>query len=275
MSLPPSAEKVRVRIDPNIHEQARQSAQARGMAVGDYLELLVRQDADAEARQAQKLAAAKGDRAAERIEGLYASFDSLGEQFRHAIETLRTDLPKALDAGFAGMRSHISNTGGTAHLRDMIGNAEARSEKRDAVMQSAIVTQLKTDRETLRGMLDHESRLRRAEASQQGRHVAIGAAAVLLIFLVPAFFFSNTWLTRWPAIRLFGATDRYHAASNLLEGDTESGFLLLRTQLLLNEQKNFRADYRTCMKRVEQASARFICKIRFEPLIKAKGRAGS
>jgi hypothetical protein len=274
MSLPPSAEKVRVRIDPNIHEQARQSAQARGVAVGDYLELLVRQDADAEARQAQKLAAAKGDRAAERIEGLYTSFDSLGEQFRHAVETLRTDLPKALEAGFAGMRSHISNTGGTTHLREMIGNADARSEKRDAVMQSAIVTQLKTDRETLRGMLDHESQLRRAEASQRGRHVAIGAAAVLLIFLVPAFFFSNTALTRWPAIRLIGATDRYHAASNLLEGDTESGSLLLRTQALLNGQKNFRADYRTCIKRVEQASGRFMCKIRFEPLIKAKGRPG-
>lgn len=245
------------------------------MAVGDYLELLVRQDADAEARQAQKLAAAKGERAAQRIEGLNANLDSLSGQFRQAIDTLGSDLPKALDAGFAEIRSHISSTGGTAHLREMITKAEARSEARGAAMQSAIVAQLKGDHEKLRGMLDRESRLKHAEALQRGRQIALGAGAVPLIFLIPAFLFSNTTLTRWVGVRLVGATDSYHAACNLLEGETDSGFLLLRTQLLLNEQKNFQADYRTCMKRVEQASARFMCKIRFEPLIKAKERAGS
>lgn len=275
MSLPPSAEKVRVRIDPSIHEQARQSAQARGMAVGDYLELLVRQDVDAEGRRSQKLAAAKEERATQRIEELYARIDSLGGQFRHAIDMLETELPKALDAGFAGMRSHISNTGGTGHLRDMIAKAEARSEARDAAMQSALVKQLKGDRETLQGILDRESRLRRAGAWQRGEQIALGAGAVLLMFLIPAFLFSNTAPTRWVGVRLIGATDRYHAASNLLEGDTESGSLLLRTHVLLNGQKNFRADYRTCIKRVEQASGRFMCKIRFDPLVKAKGRAGS
>lgn len=275
MSLPPSADKVRVRIDPEIHEHARRSAQARGMAVGDYLELLVRQDVDAEAQRAQKLAAAKGDRATQRIEGIYADLDRLGGQFRNAIDSLRTDLPKALEVGFSGMRAHISNTGGTAHLRDMIAKAEARSEARDAAMQSAIVTQLKEGQETLGAMVARESRERRAEASQRWIHIALGAGAVLLLFLLPAFFLADTAPTQWLAIRLVGANNSYHAASNLLEGDTESGSLLIRTQVLLNGQKNFRADYRICLNRVGQASGRFICKVRLDPLDTPKGRAGS
>jgi hypothetical protein len=275
MSLPPSAEKVRVRIDPEAHEQARRSAQARGMAVGDYLELLVRQDADAEAHRAHKLAAAKGDRATQRIEGLHADLARLGGQFRSAIDSLRTDLPKALEAGFAGMRAHISNTGGTAHLRDMIAKVEARSEARDAAMQSAIVTQLKKDRETLGAMLDRESRARRAGASRRSAHIAFGAGAVLLLFLVLAFFFANTPPTRWLAMRLVGTTDHFRAGSNMLEGDTESGSLLIRTQVLLNGQKDFQADYRSCIERVEKASGRFTCKVRLDPVNRSKGRTGS
>jgi hypothetical protein len=173
------------------------------------------------------------------------------------------------------MRSHISNTGGTAHLRDMIAKAEVRSEARDAAMKSAIVTQLKEGQEALGAMLDRENRTRRAEAFQRSAHIASGAGAVLLLFLVLAFFFANTPPTRWLAMRLVGTTDHFRAGSNMLEGDTDSGFLLVRTQVLLNGQKDFQADYRSCIERVEKASGRFTCKVRLDPVNRSKGRAAS
>jgi hypothetical protein len=45
--------------------------------------------------------------------------------------------------------------------------------------------------------------------------------------------------------------------------------------VLLNGQKDFQADYRSCIERVEKASGRFTCKVRLDPVNRSKGRAGS
>ncbi len=261
MSLPPSFEKARVRIDRQVYEQAEQAAKNRGLAVGDYLELLVKMDGDAAAQRAQKLAVAKGDRVVERSQALAANLDSLANQFRHAVETLRTDVPQALEAGFAGMKAHISNTGGTAHLRDMIKEFEGRFQARMTALEIKVGTQiaqgLQADLKGIKAELSRD----RANRPAASHWMGLGAAAAITILGLLAFVAADTTPTRWLAVRLAGASYPIHAASNLLAEDETSRSAMTGTFVLMG-QKAFRRDYTACLDRYQRSPSSITCKLR-------------
>ena len=264
MSLPPSFEKARVRIDQKVYDQAKQAAKNRGLSLGQYVELLVKTDGDATAQRAQKLAATKDDRAMERGQALTANLDSLVNQFRHAVETLRKDVPQALEAGFAGMKAHISNTGGTAHLRDMIKEFEGRFQARMAALEGRVVKEvaqglegLKADLKGVRTELSRD----RAERLAGSRWMGLGAFAAIAILGLFAFVAADTAPTRWLAVRLAGASYPIHAASNLLMEDETSRSVMTGTFVLMG-QKGFRKDYTDCLSRYQRSPDSVTCKLR-------------
>lgn len=265
MSLPPSFEKARVRIDRQVHEQAEQAAKNRGMSVGDYLELLIKMDSDAAAQRAQKLAAAKGDRAVERSAVLAANLDSLANQFRHTVETLRKDVPQALEAGFAGMKAHITNTGGTAHLRDMIKEFEGRFQARMSALEGKVMKEVSQGVGAMQNDLKSirtELRLVRSDRLTAFRGIWLGAFIAVACLGLLAFLMANTAPTHWLAIRLVGATHPIDASSNLLGDDEASKSVLSATLILLNGQTHFRKDYLSCLDRYQRSLGSITCKVR-------------
>lgn len=263
MSLPPSSEKVRPRIDRQLYGQAEQAAKKRGMLVGDYLELLIKMDGDAAAQRAQKLAAAKGDRAVERGAALAANLDSLANQFRHAVETLRKDVPQALEAGFAGMKAHISNTGGTAHLRDMIKEFEGRFQARMTALEGKVLKDVSQGLEAMQSDLKGiRTELSRDRAKRlAGLHwMGLGAALGIAVLGLLAFLAADTAPTRWLAVRFAGATYPIHAASNLLMEDEPSRSVMAGTFVLMG-QKAFRDDYTACLRRYQRSPESITCKL--------------
>lgn len=281
MSSPPSSDKVRVRIDPGIHEQAQTVAQARGISVGDYLELLVRQDGNAEARRAGKLAAAKSDRAAAQIEAFHGKLEGLAGQVRHTIDALNDRLPRALDAGFAGMKDHISNTGGTGHLRDMISKAQDRTDKslswltdRMGKFEERLLEKVASEGSATRQAVEKEADLRKTGRRIGAAGAVVGVFLASLAFFASAFLFPNTAPTRWLAMRLVGEDVPQRAAGALLGRDPEIGFVLLQTQVLYGQDKGFKRSYGDCLDRFDKATGPLTCKLSLVPWGKREDRSG-
>lgn len=272
MSSPPSSDKVRVRIDPTIHEQAQTAAQARGISVGDYLELLVRQDGDVQARRAGKLAAAKSDRAAAQIEAFYGKLESLTGQVRYTIDTMSKSLPKALDAGFAGMKDHISNTGGTGHLRDMISKAQDRTDSslsglKDGMkrFEQNLLDKVASQGSSTRQAIATEAAQRKADRWSRKKSMGLGGLVAALLFFAFAFVFSNSPPARWLAMRLVGENVPQRAAGALLGREPEIGLVLLQTQVLYARDKGFQRGYADCLDRFDKASEPMTCTLRLVP----------
>lgn len=262
-----SDDGVRVWLDRELNEELKQAAAARGLSARIMMERMLAEGLKTEVGRQARVAGMKADSQLDRIDRIVGEMQQATGRVDHLLEQVGTMIPKQLKKEFDALKAHVSSTGGTAHLRDLLKQLMAEfqrtllaklDEVKNAASQSA---EHRTTHAGLDRLAAQQVRSRRAAAG--------GAGAVLVLLMAIAFLSADTPPTRWMATRLTGQTDSAKAGFTLIGNGWATGVMLLKTQVLIDDSDKFKNSLTGCLRRAEQARVSFSCTLDMDPAPKA------
>lgn len=216
-----SDDGVRVWLDRELSEQLKQAAAAKGLSARALMERMVAEGLKIEAGRQAKIAGIKADSQLNRIDRIVGQLEQAHGRVDHLLEEIGSRIPQQLKKEFDSLKAHVSNTGGTAHLRDLL--KQLMDE-----FQRTMVAKIREVKDGADQTAEH-ARTRKAVAGLAAQQVRVrwaaagGAAGVIVILAAFAFLFANTAPTRWMATRLTGQMDSLGAAYMLFGNENLPG----------------------------------------------------
>lgn len=263
--------RARIDVSNQAHAQLETEARQQGITVRDLIEQIVR---DMTERRGQTDAAVRHQRSTHPTlsnEPAPSSLEDNAKRIDALIRRVTDEVPKAIET--------VRQSGGTGHLRDMLGKHNAVHMQRLEEMQTAhekgrnaqTLLLENGNRELARQIdaLKNEVVVLRAWHKGRGWTFVGGVLSTLAGLMALAFVLAGTQPTRWLAIRLVGETTTVGAAYALAGDDRATGKLMAQTKALLDDAQ-FRSDYTRCTTRTREVKRRFSCRMSMPPYVPGK-----
>jgi len=260
-----SDDDVRVRIGRELNEQLQEAAAAKGLSARTLMERMLAEGLKTEVGRQARVAGMKADSQLDRMDRIVGEMQQATGRVDHLLEQVGTAIPQQLKKEFDALKAHVSNTGGTAHLRDLLKQLLGEyqrtitgklEEVKDAVDQTA---EHARTRKVVAGLVAQQVRVRQA---------AIGGAAAVIVFLAAfAFLFANTPPTRWMATRLTGQSSSLGAAYALFGNENLPGPRMRQVRDLVLDTPAFSDSMKKCLTEAEKARENFPCTVTMGPVV--------
>lgn len=258
-----SGDRFRPSLPKDLQPQVERAAKLRGISVSEFVEAAVGKQLKTDASRAGRAADLKADRQLDRIDHFLGDLDAFIGRFNALLETTATSIPKKLKSEFDALKTTISNTGGTGHLRDLlkqlIADFEGRQNDRLAKLERAY--DQSAEHQTTRIAIAKLARDRFRDRWMAGS----GALACILTIAAIGFLFADTAPTRWAAMRLMGESTYTYAGAALSAKNPAIRNRLIQTRSLLGTSEEFTKDYGKCIDLFAAADAPVECRLRFDP----------
>jgi thiamine phosphate synthase YjbQ (UPF0047 family) len=258
--------RLRIDVSNEAHAQLETEARRQSISVRDLIDQIVR---DMTERRGQADAVVRHQRGAQPTvsdEPEPGSPKDSARRIDALIKRVTDDVPKAIET--------MRQSGGTGHLRDMLGKQDAAQTQRLEELQTAHLTAqdaqtllLENGNRELAKKIDHlRNEVVVLRAWHKGRRWAFagGVLSTLTGLMALAFLLAGTAPTNWLAIRLLGETTTVGAAYALAGDDRATGGLMAQTKALLDDPQ-FRSDYTRCMTHTQEVKRRFSCRMSMPP----------
>ena len=253
----------RPRLSADLRNDIERAAKMRGISASEWIEAAVRKELKTNIGRAERAVGLKADRTLDRIDNFFGELDRFIGQFNHLLNTTAQAIPRQLKKEFDGLKTTITNTGGTAHLRDLlkqlIADFETRQNARFSKLESAVDQ-------------GAEHRVTRAAIGQLQRGklrdrwmVGAGALGCFLTLAALAFLFADTAPSRWVATRLVGESSALPAGIKLSSEYEVVRRPLLQTRILLGSSEEFARNFSACVDRLARASEPASCRLTYDP----------
>lgn len=260
-----SDDGVRVWLDRELNEELKQAAAARGLSARTMMERMLAEGLKTEVGRQARVAGMKADSQLDRMDRIVGEMQHATGRVDHLLDQIGTMVPQQLKKEFDTLKTHVSNTGGTAHLRDLLkqllgeyqrtitGKLEAVKDAADQTAEHA------RTRKAVAGLAAQQMRLRQA---------AVGGAAAVIVFLAAfAFLFANTSPTRWMATRLTGQSSSLGAAYALFGNENLPGPRMRQVRDLVLDTPAFSDSMKKCLTQAEKARENFPCTVTMGPVM--------
>lgn len=258
-----SVSDFRPRLAGELRADIERAAKARGISPSDFIESAIRKELKLAGSRSERAADLKADRKLDRIDRFFGELDSFMGQFNKLLNTTATSIPKQLKAEFDSLKTTITNTGGTGHLRDLLKQLltdfEDRQNARLLKLESA-VDQSAQHRAT-RAAIDDL----RGDQNRGRWMLAAGAGACLLVLAAFGFLFADTGPTRWAATRLMGESSNVNSGAKLISENAVIRQALYDARLLLGSSEEFTLEFAECADRLIRAKQPESCRLEYDP----------
>lgn len=259
-----SDDGVRVWLDRELSDQLKQAATARGLSARALMERMVAEGLKTEAGRQARVAGMKADSQLTRIDRITAELEQAHGRVDHLLEEIGTRIPQQLKKEFDSLKAHVSNTGGTAHLRDLL--KQLMDE-----FQRVMVGKLREVQDAADQTAEHvKTRRVVAKIAEQKVQVrwaaAAGAFGTIVVLTAFAFLFANTAPTRWMATRLTGQMDSLGAAYMLFGNENLPGPRMKQVRDLVFGNPAFADSMTKCLKQAEWERENFSCSVTMGPV---------
>lgn len=259
-----SDDGVRVWLDRELSEQLKQAAAAKGLSARALMERMVAEGLKTELGRQAKVAGMKADSQLNRIDRIVGELEQAHGRVDHLLEEIGSRIPQQLKKEFDSLKAHVSNTGGTAHLRDLLKQLMGEFQRTISLQLDEVkhgarqVEEHRTTRAALARLARQQMEIRWAAAS--------GAAGVIVILAAFAFLFANTAPTRWMATRLTGQMDSLGAAYMLFGNENLPGPRMKQLRDQVFDNPAFADSMFKCLKEAEWKQENFSCTVTLGPV---------
>lgn len=253
----------RPRLAGELRTDIERAVKARGISPSDFIESAIKKELKLAGSRSERAADLKADRKLDRIDRFFGELDSFMGQFNKLLNTTATAIPKQLKAEFDALKTTITKTGGTSHLRDLLkqllSDFEDRQNVRLLKLESAVdqSAQHAATRSVINDL--------RADKYRDRWMLAAGAGSCLLVLAAFGFLFSDTAPTRWAATKLLGESLEVSAGVKLVSQNDAIRRALFDARLLLGSSDEFTKDFSECVGRLIDAKQPESCRLEYNP----------
>lgn len=258
-----SGSDFRPRLSGELRTDIERAAKARGISPSDFIESAIKKELKLAGSRGERASDLKADRKLDRIDQFFGELDGFIGRFNKLLNNTATSIPKQLKTEFNGLKTTISQTGGTGHLRDLLKQQltdfEERQNKRLLKLESAFdqSDQHAATRSAINDL--------RGDKYRDRWMLAGGALACLLTLAAFGFLFSDTAPTRWAATKLLGESLEVSAGVKLMSQNDAIRRALFDARLLLGSSDEFTKDFSECVDQLIDADQPESCRLEYSP----------